>query len=153
MYLLKIKRKGTVIYTSTSALLVLKAVLQSVQLYKKTCHLAVCSDHNCKHGLLVNHFNLQFYIFPSALVELNPNKRPFVMTRSSFAGTSKYAFKWLGDNGSQWRQLHWSIVGKTEFPKKCVLHEILLFLVRFSVAIKDLFSCLPYFTIIISINK
>lgn len=120
MYLLKIKRKGTVIYTSTSAFLVLKAVLQRVQLYQKTCHLAVCSDHNCKHGLLMNHFNLQFYIFPSALVELNPNKRPFVMTRSSFAGTSKYAFKWLGDNGSQWRQLHWSIVGKTEFPIKCV---------------------------------
>lgn len=80
----------------------------------------MCSDHNCKHGLLMNHFNLQFYIFPSALVELNPNKRPFVMTRSSFAGTSKYAFKWLGDNGSQWRQLHWSIVGKTEFPIKSI---------------------------------
>lgn len=58
-----IKRKGTVIYTSTSALLVLKAVLQRVELYKKTYHLAVCIDHNCKHGLFVNYFNLQFYIF------------------------------------------------------------------------------------------
>ncbi|XP_062576597.1 sucrase-isomaltase, intestinal-like [Saccostrea cucullata] len=47
-----------------------------------------------------------------ALLNISPNKRPFVMTRSSFAGTSKYAFKWLGDNGSQWRQLHWSIIGE-----------------------------------------
>lgn len=50
-----------------------------------------------------------------ALQNVFPQKRPFVLTRSSFAGTGKYAATWLGDNQSQWRQIPWSIIGILEY--------------------------------------
>jgi alpha 1,3-glucosidase len=36
-------------------------------------------------------------------------KRPFVLTRSHYAGSQKYAFTWTGDNGVDWGQLRFSI--------------------------------------------
>nr|XP_022286839.1 maltase-glucoamylase, intestinal-like [Crassostrea virginica] len=50
-----------------------------------------------------------------ALTKLNPNRRPFIVTRSSFAGTSHYASTWLGDNDGQWQHMHDSIVGMLEY--------------------------------------
>ncbi|WP_372367860.1 glycoside hydrolase family 31 protein [Candidatus Uabimicrobium sp. HlEnr_7] len=38
-----------------------------------------------------------------------PQKRPFILTRSGFAGIQKYAFVWTGDNGSFWEHLEMSI--------------------------------------------
>ena len=40
------------------------------------------------------------------------NKRPFILTRSNFAGTQKWAAHWLGDNQSTWPNIAWSLVGK-----------------------------------------
>jgi alpha-glucosidase len=39
------------------------------------------------------------------LLKLNPNLRPFVLTRASYAGGQRYAATWTGDNTSSWNHL------------------------------------------------
>jgi alpha-glucosidase len=39
------------------------------------------------------------------LLRLNPNQRPFVLTRASYAGGQRYAATWTGDNSSTWNHL------------------------------------------------
>jgi alpha-glucosidase len=39
------------------------------------------------------------------LLKLDPNVRPFVMTRASYAGGQRYAATWTGDNSSTWNHL------------------------------------------------
>jgi alpha-glucosidase len=39
------------------------------------------------------------------LRKLDPNTRPFVMTRASYAGGQRYAATWSGDNSSTWNHL------------------------------------------------
>ena len=43
------------------------------------------------------------------LKQLDPNERPFVMTRASYAGGQRYAVTWTGDNSSTWNHLKLSI--------------------------------------------
>lgn len=43
------------------------------------------------------------------LKRLQKNKRPFVLTRSGFAGIHKYSWVWTGDNSSHWQHLEESI--------------------------------------------
>jgi len=43
------------------------------------------------------------------LLELQPQQRPFVLTRSAYAGIQKYAAVWLGDNKSWWAHLQKTI--------------------------------------------
>ncbi|XP_043851669.1 sucrase-isomaltase, intestinal [Dromiciops gliroides] len=50
-----------------------------------------------------------------AIERVFPNKRSFILTRSTFAGSGKYAAHWLGDNTASWEQMEWSIPGLLEF--------------------------------------
>ncbi|MGA8043625.1 MAG: TIM-barrel domain-containing protein [Terracidiphilus sp.] len=43
------------------------------------------------------------------LLRLQPNMRPFVMTRASYAGGQRYAATWSGDNSSTWNHLRQTI--------------------------------------------
>ncbi len=42
------------------------------------------------------------------LLEIAPDRRPFVMTRASYAGGHRYAVTWTGDNSSTWNHLRLS---------------------------------------------
>jgi len=43
------------------------------------------------------------------LLRLQPNQRPFVLTRAAFAGAERYAATWTGDNSSTWNHMRISI--------------------------------------------
>lgn len=43
------------------------------------------------------------------LSRLQPNVRPFVLTRAAYAGTQRYAATWTGDNSSTWNHMRISI--------------------------------------------
>lgn len=67
-------------------------------------------------------YNWVFFL--RALLEITPSKRPFVLSRSTFSGTSRYASKWLGDNRSQWSDMHWSIVGMSTSAHSCWIFSV-----------------------------
>ncbi|XP_007446500.1 PREDICTED: sucrase-isomaltase, intestinal [Lipotes vexillifer] len=50
-----------------------------------------------------------------AVQKVFPNKRSFILSRSTFAGSGSYAAHWLGDNTASWEQMEWSITGMLEF--------------------------------------
>jgi len=39
----------------------------------------------------------------------NPDRRPFVLTRSNYIGGQRYAATWTGDNQATWNHLRWSV--------------------------------------------
>ena len=49
------------------------------------------------------------------LEQRDKDKRPYVMTRSSYAGVGKYASHWLGDNFSTYEMLKYSVAGIYHF--------------------------------------
>ncbi|KAJ3286914.1 hypothetical protein HK104_008836 [Borealophlyctis nickersoniae] len=49
------------------------------------------------------------------ITTLHPTRRPFILTRSTFAGTGRVAAHWLGDNHSTWESMKYSIPGTLAF--------------------------------------
>jgi len=43
------------------------------------------------------------------LLELQPNRRPLVLTRATFSGGQRYAASWTGDNSSTWNHYRMSV--------------------------------------------
>jgi alpha-glucosidase len=43
------------------------------------------------------------------LLTLNPDQRPFVLTRASYAGGQRYAATWSGDNSATWNHLRMTV--------------------------------------------
>lgn len=49
------------------------------------------------------------------LLAVNPNKRPFIIGRSTFAGSGKWAGHWGGDNYARWAYMYYSIPQALQF--------------------------------------
>ncbi|KAI0641236.1 glycosyl hydrolases family 31-domain-containing protein, partial [Trametes meyenii] len=50
-----------------------------------------------------------------SLLALRPTKRPFLISRSTFASAGKWTGHWLGDNTSKWKYMYLSIQGVLQF--------------------------------------
>ncbi|KAF9269738.1 hypothetical protein L218DRAFT_1072524 [Marasmius fiardii PR-910] len=50
-----------------------------------------------------------------ALQQLQPGKRPFLISRSTFPSSGKWTGHWLGDNFSTWRYMYLNIQGVLQF--------------------------------------
>jgi len=64
-----------------------------------------------KHGDIHNIYGLYVHkaTFDGLLLRSNYNERPFVLSRSFFAGSQKYGAIWTGDNTANWQHLRVSI--------------------------------------------
>jgi len=62
--------------------------------------------HPCSHRKAHNVYGMQMAkaSFDGVKESINP-KRPFVLTRSAYAGTQRYAAAWTGDNIASWNHL------------------------------------------------
>ncbi|XP_066118577.1 maltase-glucoamylase isoform X2 [Saccopteryx bilineata] len=80
---------------------------------------SLCMDAVQHWGKQYDVHNLYGYSMAIATAEavktVFPNKRSFIITRSTFAGSGKFAAHWLGDNAATWNDLRWSIPGMLEF--------------------------------------
>ncbi|XP_044534936.1 maltase-glucoamylase, intestinal-like [Gracilinanus agilis] len=82
--------------------------------FKTLCMDAV--QHWGKHYDVHNLYGYSMAIATEEAVKtVFPNKRSFIVTRSTFAGSGKFAAHWLGDNAATWNDLRWSLPGMLEF--------------------------------------
>nr|KAF6319833.1 putative maltase-glucoamylase 2 (putative) [Myotis myotis] len=79
----------------------------------------LCMDAEVYQELHYNVHSLYGYSMAratdSALNTVFPKKRNFILSRSTFAGSGKFAAHWLGDNAATWDDLRWSIPSILEF--------------------------------------
>ncbi|XP_021568327.1 putative maltase-glucoamylase-like protein FLJ16351 [Carlito syrichta] len=79
----------------------------------------LCMDTEFHWGLHYDVHSLYGYSMAratdSALKTVFSNNRSFILSRSTFAGSGKFAAHWLGDNAATWDDLQWSIPSILEF--------------------------------------
>ncbi|XP_053464708.1 putative maltase-glucoamylase-like protein FLJ16351 [Nycticebus coucang] len=79
----------------------------------------LCMDTEFHQGLHYDVHSLYGYSMAratdSALETVFVDKRNFILSRSTFAGSGKFAAHWLGDNAATWDDLRWSIPSILEF--------------------------------------
>ena len=63
-------------------------------------------DHRAIHNVLGMENGRATY---DGLRKLQPDERPFVLTRAAYAGAQRYAASWTGDNSSTWNHLGMSV--------------------------------------------
>ncbi|KIJ28877.1 glycoside hydrolase family 31 protein [Sphaerobolus stellatus SS14] len=51
----------------------------------------------------------------TALLDLHPTTRPFLISRSTFPSSGRWTGHWLGDNFSKWSYMHYAIQGVLQF--------------------------------------
>jgi alpha-glucosidase len=63
------------------------------------------------HSLYGHMMANKTHLFMTSSLGPRPDDRPFILTRSSFASTGRYASHWLGDNWRDWNYMKYSIAG------------------------------------------
>uniref|UniRef100_A0A8C6XI99 P-type domain-containing protein n=1 Tax=Naja naja TaxID=35670 RepID=A0A8C6XI99_NAJNA len=84
-------------------------------MYSKT----LCMDAVQKAGKHYDVHSLYGYFMSiatdKALKTIFPERRSFLLSRSTFSGSGKFTGHWLGDNFATWNDIKWSIPGILEF--------------------------------------
>lgn len=65
--------------------------------------------HNLYGHMMAWRFNQ--YVTTTANSSFNKDNRPFLLTRSSFSSTGRFASHWLGDNWRSWDYMRYSVAG------------------------------------------
>jgi alpha-glucosidase len=67
-------------------------------------------DRKTDHREIHNVFGMQnVRATNDGLLKLQPDVRPFVLTRAAYAGTQRYAATWTGDNPASWNHMRLSL--------------------------------------------
>jgi len=75
-----------------------------------TVHRVDSDGHAEPHRAIHNVFGMEnARATYEGLLALEPNQRPFVLTRAAYAGTQRYAATWTGDNSSTWAHMRQSV--------------------------------------------
>ncbi|XP_075413533.1 putative maltase-glucoamylase 2 [Tenrec ecaudatus] len=79
----------------------------------------LCMDTEFFNGLHYDTHSLYGYsmaqVTDAAMKAVFANERSPILSRSTFAGSGKFAAHWLGDNAATWNDLRWSIPSILEF--------------------------------------
>ena len=69
-----------------------------------------CDGKNRSHAEMHNQYgHLMSKAVYEGLKKINENKRVFILTRSAYIGTQRYAGSWTGDNNAEWGHLRMSL--------------------------------------------